>query len=80
LRDNQDKVKKFDISIDLFDKMGIKAEVHVAQIESVIKCQRSSTQGCLYYLKLKYPVRWNLIQYDTNVCQDINFIRDWKRI
>jgi hypothetical protein len=47
MRDNLEKVKKFDVHIDLFDKIGIKAEIHMAQIDSVVKCPRFTTQSCL---------------------------------
>lgn len=65
--------------VDLFEKIGLKAEVQVAQIDKVTRTKRADQATC-YYLKLKYPVKWYLLMLENNVCQEVSFSRDWKRI
>ena len=79
MRENQEKVKRFDLYVDMFEKIGLKAEVQVAQIDKVTRYARPD-RGFSYFLKLKYPVRWNLNQIDINVFQETSFVRDWKRV
>lgn len=69
LRDQGELVKKFDIYTDLFDKMAMKVEIRIAQIEYVTKTFKADERATVYYLKLKYPARYNIIQLDSNISQ-----------
>ena len=40
----------------------------------------ATNRNVVFYLKLKHPPRYSIVQLDTKLAQDKNFIHDWKRV